>query len=74
MTDYINAVKRGFRDVHHFVPTGGTEEDPLFAEGTVPDGTYPMEIDGKMDYVRMEDGRIYCCQFDAPAEQPQGAA
>ena len=38
MTDYIRAVKRGFRDAHGFSPTGGTENDPLFADGVIPDG------------------------------------
>lgn len=30
----------------------------------VPDGVYPMTIDGKKDKVRIENGRIFCCNFD----------
>jgi hypothetical protein len=63
MTQYIMAVKRGLRDQHGFTPSGGTEQDPTF--GPVPDGVYPMTIDGKVDYVKIEDGGISCCNFDA---------
>jgi len=61
MSDYIKAVKRGLRDQHGFTPTGGTKDEPLFAN--VPDGEYPMKIDGDMDYVRCVDGKIECCRF-----------
>jgi hypothetical protein len=44
-TDYIREIKRQWRDVYGFVPTGGTDDDPTFA--SIPDGEYPMEIDGK---------------------------
>jgi hypothetical protein len=67
MTDYIRAVKRGFRDQHGFGPTGGTNDDPIFADGTIPDGEYPMEIDGKIDRVRLVDGSIDCCNFEPKA-------
>ncbi len=60
--DYINAVKRGMRDQCGFVPTGGTDEAPLFKN--VPDGVYPMTIEGRLDQVRIEGGRIYCCNFE----------
>jgi hypothetical protein len=61
MTAYINAIKRGFRDIHGFKPTGGTEQEPLF--NNIPDGEYPMEIEGKTDYVRIVNGTINCCNF-----------
>jgi hypothetical protein len=64
MTDYIRAIKRGLRDQHGMEPSGGTEKDPLF--DNVPDGTYPIVIDGETDYVRMDDGKIYCCNFSEP--------
>lgn len=61
MTDYIRAVKRGLRDVHSFTPTGGSSDDPVFA--AIPDGEYPMTIEGKLDYVRIVKGKISCCNF-----------
>jgi len=62
MTDYIRAIKRGLRDKHGFHPTGGTKDEPIFAN--VPDGEYPMKIDGKLDHVRIVNGTIECCRFD----------
>lgn len=65
MIGYINAVKRGFRDQHNIKPTGGTDHEPLFEH--IPDGEYPMVINGKLDRVRMVDGFINCCNFDDDA-------
>jgi hypothetical protein len=31
----------------------------------VPDGQYPMVIDGKLDFVRVIMGKISCCNFEA---------
>lgn len=62
MTDYIAAVKRGFRDQHAFTPSGGTDREPLF-DG-IPDGEYPMTIEGKVDRVKIERGKIHCCRFE----------
>jgi len=62
MLQYVAAVKRGFRDVHGFTPSGGTEHEPLF--NNIPDGEYPMEIDGKLDRVRLIDGRLSMCNFE----------
>jgi len=61
MLDYIDAIKRKLRDQYHFVPSGGTPEEPLF--DNVPDGEYPMEIDGELDHVKILKGRISCCNF-----------
>lgn len=66
MLEYIAAIKRGFRDQHGFKPTGGTDGEPLFAD--IPEGEYPMTIDGRLDRVRIENGRIYCCNFDSTKE------
>lgn len=62
MIDYINAIKRGFRDQHHFKPTGGTDDEPLF--DNIPDGEYPMTIEGRLDKVTIKVGTIDCCNFD----------
>lgn len=62
MIDYIRAVKRGLRDEHGFVPKeGSTENEPLL---DVQDGEYPMTIEGKLDRVRIVDGKISCCNFE----------
>lgn len=61
MIGYISAVKRGFRDQHGFTPTGGTEREPLF--DNIPDGEYPMTIEGRVDYVRIVNGGINCGNF-----------
>jgi hypothetical protein len=62
MMGYINAVKRGLRDTHNFTPLpGSTDHEPLLE---VPDGEYPMTIDGKVDKVRIINGKISCCNFD----------
>lgn len=66
MLEYICAVKRGMRDQHGFKPTGGTDENPLF--DNVPDGKYPMTINGKVDNVEIKGGKIYCCNFEEEAK------
>jgi hypothetical protein len=68
MTDYIRAVKCGFRDMYGFVPTGGTDGDPTFE--SIPDGEYPMVIDGRLDRVAIVDGKIRCCNFDEGGPKP----
>lgn len=64
MSDYIRAVKQCLRDEHGFSPkeSSDDENDPIF-DG-IPDGVYPMTIEGRLDRVRIEDGRINCCNFD----------
>ena len=64
--EYIRAVKRMLRDKFHFQSMpGSTKEEPVLY---VPDGTYPMTINGRTDYVRVIDGEIHCCNFQEPAE------
>lgn len=62
MTQYVSEIRRQLRDVYNFTPTGGTEHEPLF--DNIPDGEYPMTIEGKVDKVRTKDNRLYCCNFD----------
>ncbi len=62
MIEYTAAVKRGLRDVHGLTPTGGTDQEPTF--DNVPDGVYPMEIDGKLDRVRVADGSLFMGNFE----------
>jgi hypothetical protein len=62
MTDYIREIKSQFRDVYKFIPDrvvdGG---EPCF--NNIPDGEYPMTIEGKLDNVKIIDGKINCCNF-----------
>lgn len=61
MIEYINAIKRKLIDQYGF------PENPMVPGcvfGDVPDGEYPMTINGKLDNVRIKDGKINCCNFD----------
>lgn len=67
--EYIDAVKRGLIEQHGF-PENPAK--PGCVLGEVPDGEYPMTINGKVDHVRIEAGRIHCCNFkeeEKPASQ-----
>lgn len=63
MTEYINAIKRHLRDTYKFVPDKVLSNDePCF--NSIPDGEYPMIIDGKLDNVKITSGFINCCNFE----------
>jgi hypothetical protein len=62
MTDYIREIKRQFRDVYLFVPDREQHGEPCF--DNIPDGLYPMTIEGKLDNVKIINGTISCCNFD----------
>lgn len=49
MTDYIREIQRRLLAEH------GT---------AVPDGRYPMVLNGKLDNVEIRDGKIFCCNFN----------
>jgi len=57
---YIDAVKRGLIEQHGFPEN---PEKPGCVLGEVPDGEYPMMIEGRRDYVRIVAGRIHCCNW-----------
>ena len=57
-TQYIQAIKREFRDTYKFVPSGGTDHEPNF--DSIPDGEYPMMIEGKKDTIIITKGKISC--------------
>lgn len=63
MTDYIREIKRQLRDVHGFKPSDRSTEVELVFDD-LPDGEYPMTIEGKLDQVRIENGKINCCNFN----------
>ena len=59
MNDYIRTIQQ------LLISEFGLAEDPN-KPGIpldVPDGDYPMMIEGKLDRVRVEDGKIYCCNY-----------
>ncbi|QQG45583.1 MAG: hypothetical protein HYW89_01505 [Candidatus Sungiibacteriota bacterium] len=62
MTDYIREIKRQFVEVYGFKPLPNSTKHEYNVE--VPDGEYPMTIDGKLDKVRIENGGISCCNFE----------
>lgn len=60
MTDYIRAVK--MRLLTTFPETCTLlEQQGEEVIISLPDGVYPIEIEGKIDYVAIERDRIFCC-------------
>ena len=72
MIMYINAIKRKMIDQYKFPEN---PDMPGCVLGEVPDGTYTMFIDGRLDHVIIKDGKINCGNFEGPepvpAEQPE---
>lgn len=65
MTDYIREVKRQFRDVYKFKPVEIRGGEIIFGEDQISDGSYPMEIEGKVDHVETRHGKISCCNHES---------
>lgn len=61
MIAYINAIKRQMIDQYKFPED---PNNPGCVLGNVPDGEYPMTIDGKLDNVKIKNGMINCCNFE----------
>lgn len=61
MTSYIVAIQRQLIDQYGF-PENPDRAGTIL--GDVPDGEYPMTIEGRLDHVRIKDGKISCCNFD----------
>lgn len=61
MTEYIREIKNQFRDKYGFKPSRTVGGEPCFEN--IPDGEYPMVIDGKTDKVKIVNGSISCCNF-----------
>ena len=59
---YLQEVKRQLRDKYNFVQTGGTEDDPTFDD--MPDGVYPMEINSRIDKVKIKSKDIIHYNFN----------
>ena len=60
MTSYISEIQRQFISVYGFKENPEKAGVPV----DVPDGEYPMTIDGKRDKVRISQGKIHCCNFE----------
>jgi len=54
----IREIRRQFRDVYGFTPSGGTTDNPLFSKGQLPDGDYPMTINNKLEQVRIKNDSV----------------
>lgn len=60
MSDYIQEIQRQLISEYGFAENPDKPGVPL----DVPDGEYPMTIEGKLDRVRIVNGFINCCNFD----------
>lgn len=61
MIEYVNEVKRQLRDVYKFKPNNhGSDIDPCFDH--IPDGIYPMIIEGKQEYPIVCEGKFILCK------------
>lgn len=60
MLAYIMAIQKAFIEKYGFAENPDKPGTPL----EVPDGEYPMTIKGRRDKIRIEDGKIFCRNFD----------
>ncbi len=60
MLSYIAEIQRQFVEVFGFP----ARKDASHIPAHVPDGVYPMTIDGKVDHVKIEGGKISCCNYE----------
>lgn len=59
MLEYISAVQRKLIDEYGLAERSDAPGIPE----SVPDGEYPMTIDGRMDWVFVKDGQLHCCSW-----------
>ena len=65
MTNYIVEIKRQLVEVYKFKPLDKENDEYIV---NVPDGEYPMTIEGKVDNVKIVSGFIHCCNFEPDIE------
>ena len=65
MIRYVNEVQRQLIAVYGFPAKPG---HPTLPDDGVPDGTYPMIIDGRLDFTRIVDGGFVLAQPATPAD------
>lgn len=61
MSDYIRTIKKKFASQYHFIPSRVVNGEPCF--DNIPDGEYPMTIEGRIDCVKVSGNGISCCNF-----------
>lgn len=54
---YIREIKTQLATVHGFKPIGA--EDGVLVFDVVPDGIYPVTIEGEIDEIKIENGTIF---------------
>ena len=54
---YIREIKTQLATVHGFNPVGA--EDGVLVFDVIPDGVYPMTINGELDEIKIENGTIF---------------
>ena len=64
MIDYIRKIKVELFKTYGFQPIDPNAGELIYKEGQVPDGEYPMVIDGKKDNVKIINGYFHCCNFE----------
>jgi hypothetical protein len=60
MLEYVQEIQRQLITVYGFAENPQMPGLPM----DVPDGAYPMTIEGKRDNVTIENGKINCLNFD----------
>ena len=60
--NYIKEVKRQLHTKYKFKPSRIVGNEYCF--DNIPNGVYPMKIEGKIDYVKMVDGVIKYCDWE----------
>ena len=61
-SDYIKEIKHQFYTKYKFKPQRIVGNEYCF--DNIPDGNYPMKIEGKIDYVKIVNGTIECCNWE----------
>ena len=59
MTEYIREIQKRFITEYGFAENPKKPGLPF----DVPDGEYPMIINNRLDKIRIENGKISCCNF-----------
>ena len=60
MLAYIAKVQKNLVTQYGFK----AREDAPHIPAYVPDGIYPMEIDGRIDHVKIKRGSIFYCNYE----------
>ncbi len=58
---YIQEIQRQLIVVHGFSENPEKPGVPM----NIPDGTYPMTINEKLDQVLIQKGKVWCCNFES---------